>query len=95
MGWRPHALLKRPVLGSTQTAETLCPWRASLAQARSRRTLSRRGTLKPCATAPGLVKLLAVLAQTPHAVSQPVCSATLAAPLAGPRGARPTWAVAL
>jgi hypothetical protein len=88
--WRLHSCPERPLIGSKRTVETLCHWLASLAQAISRRSMSPRSKMKPCARSPGLVKMPAVSSKTPHAVSKPFCSATISAPPAGPQVARPT-----
>jgi hypothetical protein len=87
--WRPHACPQRLVIGSKRTAGPLCHWLASRAPESSRRSLSPRATRTPCATSPGRVQMPSVLSKPPPAVSKPVCSDTLAAPPAGPMGARP------
>jgi hypothetical protein len=49
-----------------------------------------KSKMKPCATSPGRVQMPSGIAQTPNAVSQPFCSATISATRVGPIGGRPT-----
>jgi hypothetical protein len=93
--WRPPSFPKRLVIGSKRTAGTLCNWRASLAQAIARWSMSPRSKMQPCATSPGLVKMPSVIAKTPNSVSKPFCSDTISATPAGPMGAPGPPAVAL
>ena len=85
----PQACPHRPVTASTPTVGTPCHWPGWRARGRSPWSMSPPEQRPPAATSRGPVTIPAALCRTPRGDATLASSATIAAPPAGPMGARP------
>jgi hypothetical protein len=83
------SLLPHKVEESKRITGTPGNWPAWLDRVISLRAMSPRWKMKPCVLSRGPVKIPSAIARPPRFASKPSCSDPIAAPPAGPTGARP------